>query len=214
MSQPCPVACLNTDFIDYLSVFFIEHKRTFNKFTILLLLLIYPPPIQTDGSVRTLAGFSTNAAKMLGTLPFNAFYDYYNANALYSDAYVEDALHATGQFAFQASPIVAQSSGSEGSVKGAAGGMMMYTIRELHEADSDKEEGIVGAHVDEAVSFYTGSIAADSKGSSVGVAQFALAEKRAADFGTQVSGSSYFKSLVNTKVFDLFNQLNAVHQDR
>jgi hypothetical protein len=66
--------------------------------------------------------------------------------------------------------------------------------------------------VDEAVAFYTGSIAASSGGSSIGVCQFALAEKRAADFGTVVQGSSFFKSLVNTRIFDLFNKIGAVHR--
>ena len=147
-------------------------------------------------------------------MPFDAFSDYYDGNVRFSDAFVTSALNATGRFTFQVSPIVSQSSGYEGSSKGAAGGLMMYTIQVLREADKDKKSGDVGNHVDEAVAFYTGFYAASTKGVNSGGAQFGLAEKRGADFGTQVSGSPFYKSLVNTKVFDLFNQLNAVHRDK
>lgn len=168
--------------------------------------------IKTSGSIRTIQKFSTEAAKMTDE-PFFALYSDFYQSVTYADDYVQQALTGTGLYAPSSNPLISDVSRAQGITKGAQFlNTFMYVTHEMYEALVDCNARIVGNHWDEALAFWVGTQAADSKGAMTGDLGFALAEKRAKNFGTTLNDDDdtlaqpYYISVVNTKVFDLFNE--------
>ena len=155
--------------------------------------------VKSDGSVRTIQGFSTENGKLVGEKWFDIFAAYWNGDLKYADTFTSSACQGRGDFALSTSPAITSISQGQGCMKGAQyQNVFMYVIHELEAAIVDCKANKVGTHWDEAVAFYSGSITLT--GSDIGVFQYGLAEKRCGDFKT--CGSS--TSEVNEKVLALF----------
>jgi hypothetical protein len=158
--------------------------------------------IKTDGSIRTIQGFSDNNGKLKGEKWYDIYTSYWNDDLKYADTFTSNACLGKGDFALSASgasPVITSISQGEGCMKGAQyQNMPMYVIHEMEAAIADCKANIVGKHWDEAVAFYSGSLTLN--GADIGVFQYGLAEKRCKDFNTCNSKSA----VVNAKVLDLF----------
>jgi Low iron-inducible periplasmic protein len=140
-----------------------------------------------DGAARTLRGFATERRDEPVWNDYVAFY----GSPVWLDAFVSDALAATGDFAGAPADVRTQ-----GVQKGVQNGVMVaWTLHELVAAREDVAAGELdpaegAAHkVDEAWAFYHGE---DPSG-----APFATADKRGEDFGTG--------SAVNEAMLDQFS---------
>eukprot|EP00600_Ochromonadales_sp_CCMP1393_P006122 CAMPEP_0174954898 /NCGR_PEP_ID=MMETSP0004_2-20121128/683_1 /TAXON_ID=420556 /ORGANISM="Ochromonas sp., Strain CCMP1393" /LENGTH=404 /DNA_ID=CAMNT_0016202769 /DNA_START=87 /DNA_END=1300 /DNA_ORIENTATION=+ len=168
--------------------------------------------VKSDGSKRTIQGFSTSFTKLQGEKWYDIFAAYWNDDT-YADTFTSSACLGTGDFAESTNPTISDTARAEGCVKGAQyQNVWYYVIHEMEAAIVDCNSGVVGKHWDgkgcllkqhhnekvntshrtnfmfssdqtEAVAFYTGSIPGAS-GSPTGYLPFALAEKRCANFDT------------------------------
>jgi hypothetical protein len=158
--------------------------------------------IKSDGSVRTIQGFSTDTSKLVGEKWYDIFTTYWGNDLKYADTFTSNACLGKGDFALSASgvtPMITTISQGQGCMKGAQyQNMPMYVIHEMESAVADCKSKKVGTHWDEAVAFYTGSMTLSSP--NIGVFQYGLAEKRCADFNTCAENSDG----VNEKVLALF----------
>jgi hypothetical protein len=161
--------------------------------------------VKSSGSIRTIKGFSTGYANMVGEKWYDIFAAYWSDPA-YADTFTSSACMGTGDFAETTSPLVSDTARAEGCAKGAQyQNLWMYVIHEMEAAIVDCQAGTTGTHWDEAVAFYVGSLpGADGSGS--GKLQYTLAEKRCSDFGTcdHADEDAAYVSTVNEKVFELF----------
>jgi hypothetical protein len=158
--------------------------------------------LKSDGSIRTIQGFSDNSGKLVGEKWFDIFTSYWNGDLKYADTFTSNACLKRGDFASSASgvsPVITSTSQGQGCMKGAQyQNMPMYVIHEMESAIADCKLNKVGTHWDEAVAFYSGSFTLLPP--EIGVFQYGLAEKRCADFNTCGEDSS----AVNEKVLLLF----------
>uniref|UniRef100_A0A7S2XA87 Chitosanase n=1 Tax=Lotharella oceanica TaxID=641309 RepID=A0A7S2XA87_9EUKA len=163
--------------------------------------------VKGSGANRTIQGFSTGAVpKMVGSKWMEVYARYHGTQGApmynYADVFTSDACLGQGQFAG-----VDQVAKKELCKKGSAyQNVWMYVVWEMQDAIDDCLGGDLsnnGAAVhawDEAVAFYVGSLEG-TDGSGAGVLGYALAEKRAPQFGTANSDGS---AIVNAEVMDLF----------
>ena len=163
---------------------------------------------KTDGSTRTLKGFSN--AKLTGEKWYDIYVTYYGGDKLYANTFTSNACNGKGDFAPSTSPLVTETSRIEGCKKGAAYlNVWMYVIHEMEAAISDCKNAVTpSTHWDEAVAFYTGSTTLLNPTKNIGFFQYSLAEKKCSLFKTcGVTGgdATLYTSTANQKVFSLFD---------
>lgn len=158
--------------------------------------------IKSDGSIRTIKGFSVSTLK--GNY-YQTFKTYWNS-VTYANTFSTSACAEVGTdvYAPQATdPVVTDISKVEGCQKNIVfQNIWMYIIHEMAEAVIDCNDGTPGSHWDEAVAFYAGS-AVGPTGAERGNMPFATAVKRCSEFGT-CSDDENTKAKVNDKIFNLF----------
>ena len=172
------------------------------------LLIIGGNSIKTDGTKRTLAGFS--ATKLTGEKWYDIYVKYNGGDKLYANTFTSNACQGLAEFTSRsADPVITDISKSEACMKGSAYlNVWMYVIHELEEAIEDCQKSVTpSTHWDEALAFYTGSTTLVNSTKNYGVFTYGLAEKKCPLFKTcGVTGAdrSLYKSTVNQKVFSLF----------
>lgn len=180
-------------------------------------------PLTNNLNGRTLQGFSTGAkAKMYdcATCPYptyDKFYKYYGAYD-YGDQWVMAAFNkAKTAFTNGADFSVYGDVGTtEAIIKGTAYmNVWMYVNREMEDAIDDCSNDCATdacnddqvAAWDEAVAFYTGSVAKNDGAGTTGHLLYTLAQKRCANFGTCLtSGTDTGVAAVNSEVFRSFKE--------
>jgi hypothetical protein len=163
--------------------------------------------IKTDGTVRTIKGFSST--KLTGEKWYDIYVAYYGGEKEYADKFTTSACKGTDNFATKTSPVIGEISRIEGCKKGAAYmNVWMYVIHEMEAAITDCNKGVTAStHWDEAVAFYTGSTTLVNPTTNIGYFQYSLAEKKCSLFktcGASTDNSKLYKSTVNEKVMSLF----------
>eukprot|EP00466_Bigelowiella_natans_P008935 jgi/Bigna1/133614/aug1.22_g8322 len=159
---------------------------------------------KSGGTIRTIKGFSTGAAKMAGKALFSK-YQLYWGSIDYADRFTSAACLGTGELA--GAPEITR---KELCKKGSAyQNIWMYTVWEMEDAIDDCVRNDIsynGGSVhawDEAWAFYAGSLEGKD-GSGSGRLTYALAEKRCSQFGTCVDGTQ--RARVNDEIITLFNR--------
>lgn len=161
---------------------------------------------KTNGGIRTVRGFSTNAYTNLADEKWYKRFAKYWSDKAYANTFTSSACLGTSDFVESTSPIISDDTRKQCCIKGAQyQNVWLYVIHEMEEAVADCQNGIIGTHWDEAVAFYTGSIPTEDN-SQIGYLLYGLAEKRCKEFGTCISTDDAYSSEVNQKVFDLFEQ--------
>lgn len=165
--------------------------------------------IKSDGSIRTIKGFSTVVANLKG--PWYDVYKTYWSDPMYADTFTTSACLGTGDFAPSTTPPIGIGARTEGCKKGAvAMNIWMYVIREMEIGIDDCNAKNIGtpSNWDEAVAFYAGSLTGP-RAASIGVSVHSFAEKRCLEFGTcdgsiAEGGGVDYDASVSKKIFDLF----------
>eukprot|EP00746_Dinoflagellata_sp_MGD_P154612 gnl/MRDRNA2_/MRDRNA2_84928_c0_seq2.p1 gnl/MRDRNA2_/MRDRNA2_84928_c0~~gnl/MRDRNA2_/MRDRNA2_84928_c0_seq2.p1 ORF type:complete len:575 (-),score=102.81 gnl/MRDRNA2_/MRDRNA2_84928_c0_seq2:102-1826(-) len=164
-------------------------------------------PTKVQNMYRTLAGFSTQAqAKMEGQEFYKVYHDYYGAGD-YAHSRVMAALDQTG-FCSSCDATARQEMAKTTTVYM---NVWMYVIHKMEDAilqckrclKTDKCKASVHAW-DEAVAFYTGSLADSHDKSKPGKLLHELAEKLCKSFGTCTAGNG--RSAVNLYIIEQFNK--------
>jgi len=160
--------------------------------------------IKSDGTNRTIQGFSTGAAKMQGKKWFNQYQRYWGS-VKYADEFTSAACLGTGDLA-NAKNITRIELCKKGS---ATQNIWMYVVWEMEDAiddclNNDIADNGGSVHAwDEAWGFYAGSSEGETGSSTDGYLGYALAKKRCPQFGTCVEGTT--QSKVNADILELFN---------
>lgn len=156
--------------------------------------------VKSDGSMRSISGFSTSAGRKLENEGFFELYQKYYGISTYADKFIVSSFGGTGELRDKSASFL-----SEASKKGTKVlNVWMYVIHELEESINDcfDESKIKSVkHWDEGWAFYAGSMErADGSGS--GVLLYALAEELCEKFQ---KCSEDGRSIINSDILKLYN---------
>lgn len=162
--------------------------------------------VKSDGTVRTLKGFSTSADDKMATEGYFKLYKaYWDNKGDYADRFVTASLDKSGMFAGKSAVFRSQT-----AIKGAQyQNVWMYVIHEMEDAindcvDNQPTSNIGGVKAwDEAWAFYCGSKPGKSgaikRGRAAGCSTWTLGQKRCTQSGTCQKGGKFAKANVELK---------------
>ena len=160
--------------------------------------------IKSDGSLRSISGFSTSAGTKLKNEGFFELYRDYYGFPMYAHEFVVSALGGTGDFRNKPSSFRSESTRLGTKVLN----IWMYVIHELEASindcfdTSDTGEAKSIKHWDEGWAFYAGSLEGDD-GSGYGVLLYDIAEKLCPHFGKCSNNGG---SIINDEIMKLYNK--------
>ncbi|CAM9485822.1 unnamed protein product [Chrysoparadoxa australica] len=167
-----------------------------------------------SSGLRTVAGFSLAAGTKMADEPYFKMYRDYWRSDTYADDFTRAACGGTG-----AAANLDEASRSQMCRKGAQyQNVWMYVVHEFEDAIADCNAGTPNDNDDpgvsawdEGVAFYVGSLeiadaAETTDVKSSGQLLYAVADKRAGEFGTLAAGSGGSQSNVNKEVMRLLDQ--------